>query len=126
MRGLNKLYYLKIDIENIQDEIRSLPLITSQQITGMPRGSGISEPVASYVLRKEELVERLNQKIAKYTEELVRIENIIETIDDAEVRVIARMRFVQCLKWEEIGEKVHLERTTCAKKLKKYIKSMDI
>ena len=126
MRGLNKLYYLKGDIENIKDEIRSLPTISSPQITGMPRGSGISEPVVSYVLRKEELVERLNQKIAKYTEELVRIENIIETIDDAEVRAIARMRFVQCMKWEDIGDKIHLERTTCAKKLKKYIKGMDI
>ena len=126
MRGLNKLYYLKIDIESIQEEIRSLPMISSPQITGMPRGSGISEPVVSYVLKKEELVEKLNQKIAKYTEELVRIENIIETIDDAEVRAIARMRFVQCMTWEDIGNKIHLERTTCAKKLKKYIKSMDI
>jgi hypothetical protein len=126
MRGLNKLYYLKLDIENIKDEIRSLPTISSPQITGMPRGSGISEPVVSYVLRKEELVERLNQKIAKYTEELVRIENIIETIGDAEVRVIARMRFVQCMTWEEIGNKIHLDRTNCARKLKKYIKNMDL
>ena len=126
MRGLNKLYYLKIDIESIQEEIRSLPMISSPQITGMPKGSGISEPVVSYVLKKEELVERLNQKIAKYTEELVRIENIIETIDDAEVRAIARMRFVQCMTWEDIGNKIHLDRTNCARKLKKYIKNMDL
>ena len=126
MRGLNKLYYLKVDIENIKDEIRSLPTISSPQITGMPRGSGISEPVVSYVLKKEELVEKLNQKIAKYTEELVRIENIIETIDDAEVRAIARMRFVQCMTWEDIGNKIHLDRTNCARKLKKYIKNMDL
>ena len=126
MRGLNKLYYLKTDIENIQEEIRSMPTVSSPQITGTPRGSGISEPVVTYVLKKEELIERLNLKIAKYTEELVRIENIIERIDDEEARVIARLRFVQCLKWEEIGERVHLERTTCAKKLKKYINSMDM
>ena len=126
MRGLNKLYYLKTEIENIQEEIRSMPTVSSPQITGTPHGSGISEPVVKYVLKKEELVERLNQKIAKYTEELVRIENIIERIDDEEARVIARLRFVQCLKWEEIGERVHLERTTCAKKLKKYINSMDM
>ena len=126
MRGLNKLYYLKIDIENIKKEIDSLPTISSPQITGMPHGSGVSNPIVSYVLKKEELVEKLNQKIAKYTEELVRIENIIETIDDAEVRAIARMRFVQCMKWEDIGDKIHLDRTNCARKLKKYIKNMDI
>lgn len=126
MRGLNKLYYLKIDIENIKKEIENIPTISSPQLTGMPHGSGISNPVVSYVIKKEELVERLNQKIAKYTEELARIENIIDSIDDIEIRTIARMRFVLCLSWEEIGERVHLERTTCAKKLKKYINSMDI
>lgn len=126
MRGLNKLYYLKIDIENIQKEIESIPTISSPQITGMPHGSGVSNPIVSYVLKKEELIGRLNQKIARYTEELIRIENIIDGIDDYEVRTIARMRFVQCLKWEEIGEKVHLERTSCYKKLKKYINSMDL
>lgn len=126
MRGLNKLYYIKIDIENIKKEIENIPTISSPQLTGMPHGSGISNPVVSYVIKKEELIERLNQKIAKYTEELARIENIIDSIEDIEIRTIARMRFVLCLSWEEIGERVHLERTTCAKKLKKYINSMDI
>lgn len=126
MRGLNKLYYLKIEIENIKEEIRNIPTISSPQITGMPHGTDVSNPIEAYFLKKEKLIEKLNLKIEKYTEELMRIEDIIDTIDDEEVRAIARMRFVQCLKWEEIGEKVHLERTTCAKKLKKYIKSMDI
>lgn len=126
MRGLNKLYYLKIDIENIKQEIANLPTISSPQMTGMPHGSGISNPTVSYVIKKEELTERLNQKIAKYTEELVRIENIIDRIDDVEVKAIARMRFVQCMNWEDIGYKVHLERTTCSKKLRKYIKDMDL
>ena len=126
MRGLNKLYYLKIDIENIEKEIESIPTISSPQLSGMPHGSGVSNPIVSYVIKKEELTDRLNQKKARYTEELVRIENIIDRIDDPEVRAIARMRFVQCMKWEDIGNKIHLDRTNCARKLKKYIKNMDI
>ena len=126
MRGLNKLYYLKIDIENIKEEIKNLPTISSPQLTGMPHGTEANNQIESYYFKKEKLLEKLNVKIEKYTEELLRIEDIISTIDDEEVRAIARMRFVQCMKWEDIGEKVHLERTTCAKKLKKYIKNMDI
>ena len=126
MRGLNKLYYLKLDIENIKEEIKNMPTISSPQIEGMPHGSGTSDSVFSYVVKKEALVERLNVKIVKYTEELARIENIIDGIDDTEIRTIARMRFAQCMKWEEIGEKVHMDRTNCARKLKKYIKNMDI
>lgn len=126
MRGLNKLYYLKIDIENIKDEIKSLPIISSPQLTGMPHGTGGSSPIESYCLKKEKLLEKLNQKIERYTDELIRIEDIIDRIDDPEMRTIARMRFIQNMKWEDIGEKIHLERTTCSKKLRKYLKSMDI
>lgn len=126
MRGLNKLYYLKIDIENIKEEIRSLPTISSPQLTGMPHGTGVSNPIESYFLKKEALIEKLNQKIEKYTEELIRIEGVIERIEDPEVRSIARMRFIQCMRWEDIGEKIHLDRTNCARKLKKYIQNIDI
>lgn len=126
MRGLNKLYYLKIDIENIKEEINSLPTISSPQLTGMPHGAGISNPTVNYVIKKEELLQKLNQKIERYTEELLRVEAIIDRIDDPETRAIARMRFIQNMRWEDIGAKMHLERTTCSKKLRKYIKSMDI
>ena len=126
MRGLNKLYYLKIDIESIKEEIMSLPVISSPQITGMPRGSGVSNPIEQYYIKKEALVEKLNQKIEKYTEELIRVEGILERIEDPEVRAIARMRFVQNMKWEEIGDKMYMERTTVSKKLRRYLKTMDI
>ena len=126
MRGLNKLYYLKIDIESIKEEIASLPMIPSSQITGMPHGTGGSSPIESYCIKKEKLLERLNQKVQKYTEELIRIEDIIDKIDDPEIRAIARMRFIQNMKWEDIGEKVYLERTTCSKKLRKYLDGMEI
>ena len=126
MRGLNKLYYLKIDIENIKEEIRSLPTISSLELTGMPHGTGVSNPIEKYFLKKEALMEKLNAKIEKYTEELIRIEGIIERIDDPEIRTIARMRFIQCMRWEDIGAKIHLDRTNCARKLKKYIQNIDI
>lgn len=125
MRGLNKLYYLKLDIENLKDEIRSLPTMKSPQISGMPHGSGLSEPTAEYVLKKEFLEKKLKQVEAKYEAEFNRITGIIERMDE-EIQGIARMRLIDNMKWEDIGNKVHLERTTCAKKLKKYIKSMDI
>ena len=125
MRGMNKLYYLKIDIENIRDEIRNLPTISSPQLTGMPHGTDISSPVMSYILKKEALIEKLNNKIKEYTEELIRIEDVIDKIDDVEIKAIARMRFIQNMRWEDIADKIHLERTTCSKKLRKHLESMD-
>ena len=65
------------------------------------------------------LVEKLNKKLEKYIEELSRIENIIDTIDDPQIRIIARLRLIDNLNWEDIGRKVFLDRTVCYRKLKK-------
>ena len=126
MKSLNKLYYIKIEIENIKNEIKNLPIIKSIDYSGMPHGTGASNPVESYYLKKEKLLEKLNNKIEKYTEELIRIEGIIDKIEDIEVRAIARMRFINNMKWEDIGKELCLERTTCSKKLRKYLETMDI
>ena len=126
MRGLNKLYYLKIDIENIEEEIKSLPTVNSPSYSDMPHGTDINNPIEQLYLKKEKLTEKLNQKKEKYTDELLRIENILDTIEDIEIRTIARMRFIHFMKWEDIGNKIHLDRTNCSRKLKKYIKNMDI
>lgn len=140
MRGLNKLYYLKLDakhireeINDIEEEIASLPMISSPQLTGMPHGAGISNPTVSYALKKEALEAKLNKrkemltaKLIKCEDEKERLEGVIDCIDDIEVKAIARMRFIDNMKWEAIGEIVHLERTTCSKKLRKYIDSMEL
>lgn len=125
MRGLNKLYYLKKEIEEIRWEIENLPEISASQITGMPHSGQVSDPIYSLMLKKDKLIIRLNKKIERYMDELIRIEDIIEQIDNEEIRVMARMRFIKCMKWEDIGDKVHLDRTVCSKKVRKYLANMD-
>lgn len=121
MKGLNKLYYLKLEIDNIKKEIRGLAEISSSKLTGMPRGGGVSQPIEQYLMKKEKLIERLEKKIEKYYDELNRIENIIDEIEDIEVKAIARLRYIHNLKWEEIGKKISLDRSTCYRKLNKYL-----
>lgn len=121
MKGLNKLYYLKLEIENLKEEIKGLAEISSTEITGMPKGSGASNPVEQYFLKKDKLLERLNYKLEKYVDERENIENKLESIEDAEVRLIARYRFIDNLIWEDIGRKMHNDRSVCYRKLKKYL-----
>lgn len=124
MRGLNKLYYIKKEIEEIKWEIKNISEIGATQMNGMPHSSQISDPVYNLMLKKDRLVEKLNRKIGRYMDELIRIEDIIEQIDNDEIRLMARMRFIKCMKWEDIGEQVHLDRTVCSRKVRKYIERM--
>ena len=120
MKGLNKLYFLKIEIEELKEEIKSLETLKSPVISDMPHSTTTSNPVEQYFIKKQKLVEKLNGKLERYIDELTRVENIIDRIEDAEIRLIARYRFIDNLKWEQIGRKVHLDRSVCYKKLKKY------
>ena len=122
MKKLNKLYYLKIEIKELKDEIENLSEISSPSLSGMPHGGQLSNPPEQYFLKKERLLKKLNKKLEKYIDELERTENIIDNIEDEEVRVIARMRFIDCCKWREIARKVHLDRSVCSRKLDKYLK----
>lgn len=126
MKGLNKLYYLRLEIKDLQEEIRSIPDVGGMNYSGMPHSTGISDPTFSLLLKKEKLIERLNKKIEIYLEELARIEDIIDRIEDVEVRAIARMRYIQNMKWEEIGRKLNYDRTSCAKKLKNYFEEKEV
>ena len=120
MKGLNKLYYIKKDIEEIKEEIKNIPEISGIDMSGMPHSNAVGDPVYNLMQKKEKLVEKLNRKLERYLDELVRIENIIDDIEDVEIRTMARMRFINNMKWEDIGHKVHKDRTACYRKVKKY------
>lgn len=126
MRGLNRLYYIKKEIEDIKFEIKTLPEPSGINMSGMPHANAIGNPVYNLIQKKENLIKKLNKKIEMYFDELIRIENIIDQIEDIEIRAMARMRFVQNMKWEDIGEQVHLDRTVCSKKVRKYLKNMNL
>ena len=140
MRGLNKLYWLKIDIENINEEIaeiereiKNLPTISSPQITGMPHGTGVSNPIEKYYLKKSTLEEKLKQrqglleeKKIKCVEEKNRLENIIERIDVPVIKTMATMRFINNKSWDAISNATNYDRSVCYRKLKRYIEGMDL
>ena len=120
MKGLNKLYYIKREIEDLKEEIKNIPEISGIDMSGMPHSNNVGDPVYNLMQKKEKLVEKLHKKIEKYLDELIRIESIIDDIEDIEIRTIARMRFVLNKKWADIGEEVRIDRTACYRKLKKY------
>ncbi len=121
MKGLNKLYWLKKDIEQIENQISELTVIKAAAISSIPSGNSVSSPVERFVEKAEKLQEKLTKKLQEYIAERERIEDYIEGIKPGDIRTIARMRFIDNLDWQTIGDTLNMDRTTAYKKLKKYL-----
>ena len=57
-------------------------------------------------------------------EEKKKIEDFISTVDDAEMRMIIRLRNIDLMGWKEIGDALGMERTTASKKYNNFIKTL--
>ena len=126
MRGMNKVYYLKLEIRDLEEELKTIASVSAMNYSGMPHSTGVSDTTYNLALKGEKIFEKLVRKKIKLLEEIDRIESIIEQIEDDEIRAMARMRFIKNMKWEDIGEKVHLDRTVCSKKVRKYLQGMEL
>lgn len=120
MKRLNKLYWLKKEIEQIEMQIKELTVLSAMAMNGMPSGNSVSSPVERFYDRLEKLRSKLQAKLNEYITEKERIEEYIENIEDAEIRVIARLRFIDNEDYQTIGNEMFMDRTTVYKKLKKY------
>ena len=64
----------------------------------------------------------LNLALAKAEIEKNKLERFIAGIDDAEMRLIIRLRHINSLTWEEIGSEIHMTRTGAYKKYRRFLK----
>lgn len=121
MKNLNRLYWLKKDIKKIENQIRELTVLKASAMSGMPSSKNISSSVEKFVEKLERLQEKLANKRVELITETERIEKYIESIEDDEIRLIARMRFIDNMVFQKIGDELFIDRTTAYRKLKKYV-----
>ncbi len=126
MRGMNKVYYLKLEIRDLEEELKTIASVSAMNYSGMPHSTDVSDTTYNLALKGEKLFKKLVRKKIKLLEEIDRIESIIEQIEDDEIRAMARMRFIKTMKWEDIGEQVHMDRTVCSRKVRKYLQGMEL
>ena len=77
----------------------------------------ISKDTAERCKRLIKQMERFERKLQG---QIADIENRIESIPDADEREMARLYFVDLLGYEEIGDRMFMDRTTVARKIKKH------
>ncbi len=87
--------------------------------TGFPR----PQAVVGYDYEKERrLRERHETQLAKLQADCEETEQWIEAISDSQTRRIFRMRFLEGMILEQIGKKMHADKSTVSRKIEKFLK----
>lgn len=72
---------------------------------GIPvRIEGIPEEEFTLPLMIKLLEEEIEKNIKESQAEAVKVERCVQSIDNPQLREVMRCRFIDCMKWEEIGE----------------------
>lgn len=121
---MNSLYYIDREIESLAVLLSNLPEdagLGSVILDGMPHGTDIRDKTAGIAVKRTMLQEQLRKAREKRIQESAKIYGYINAIEDAEVRSIMVMRFIELKNWDEIGDKLYMYRKTAARKMRKYL-----
>ena len=120
-KALSKYYYLKKEIEDLENRIITFGVGISSvrykelNVDSTPQFNSIQEKSA-------ELKELWVQKRIEALEEYIKIESFIEKVEDTEIRTIMRYRYLDLKKWDDIDELLHNGINYSKKKYYKYLK----
>lgn len=107
LKELSQLYYLNREIERDLKrlhELKMLELKTTARYSDMPKGKSMTHDImAEKVATIVDLEEMLEFKKLKRVYEEKRLMHFIESIDDCFLRLIFKLRFIDCKKWDTIA-----------------------
>ena len=133
---LSQYRAIKCEIEDLSNRIKRLEEKGVQMVADRVKGSSKHFPYIEkyyYITgvdaeeydKRKILINELQKKRSKKLEELIemesRIHDYIYMIPDSEIRQIFTFRFIDGLSQEEIGIKLHMDRSGVSKRITKYL-----
>lgn len=122
-KELSKYFWLKKEVKNIENQLEEfgdgVGAVKYEEKIG---SSGLFSSIQE---KRAILIEKLINARLDALEEYIKIESYIDTIEDNEIKMIMRLRFQQLKSWDEIGIEMDKDRTAVAKKLRRFLKSLE-
>lgn len=126
---LLSVYSINIEIKKIQEEIQRLReqnFFKPNIISDMPRGGTGKDMLVEYAEESKRLDDMLNYSLTRLQKKRTEIEEFISSIEDNENRLIVRLRCINNMDWQQIGDELGMERTTVSKKFYNFLDKQGI
>ncbi len=127
LEDASQVYYISQEIKYIKKELWDLEAgrkyYKPNILSDMPKGKGAySNMTDDFLERQGELEDMLRYSLQKLQEERKRFEEFLASVDDAEIRLILRLRCVNNMCWEDIGASLGMDRRTASRKFYNFFK----
>lgn len=110
-KQLNSYKDLHAEHRELQEELRQLEITLGappgSNWDGMPRSPGVSNPVERAALKHLALVEKCQAKLDQLAAALERVEDMIGLLEEPIERRLARLHYIDGLRWEDVCEKIN-------------------
>lgn len=122
---LKQLKALKKEAEHLEEQIRDLPFRTGPYVadsakdyrTGFPR----TILIQGYSTEEyDRLKRKLQKKLQTINVEVLELESWLDGVDDAELRDILRLQYINGMTQEEVAEELGYSVITVKRRLKKF------
>ena len=127
---LNNYYHLNEEVKQLKDRIDELTELSATNYDNEIKAGGVSDTVSKYVIKRMELLEVLNEIVEKRDAEEIKIRKFINNIEDAEMRRIIELRFMDKKTWLEVAKELSpkgrmMDESTVRKKFTRFIRKSD-
>lgn len=124
-----EIYYINTEIKALQLELaqheENRRYYKTVILSDMSKGKGEHiNPTDEWLIKEQELKDMLRYSLNVLQNKLLKFEQFLAGIEDTETRLILRLRCINNMSWQEIGENIGMDRRTASRKFNKFF-SMD-
>ena len=111
---------LQLELARLED---SKTYYKNHFLSDMPKGSSqYNNPIDKYLTKRQELQDMLNYALRKLQIKRREFEEFLQKVENAETRLILRLRCINNMRWEDIGKEIGIDRRTASRIFYQYFK----
>ncbi len=115
-------------IDNLKDQLRSLREVEqsakTQRLSDMPKGGTGQQDLSALMARLEDLRTEIYNKILEAQKIRLDIEETISNIQDGMEQKVLRLKYIEGLKWKDIGTRIGYSNKQAQRIYKKAVKNL--
>lgn len=120
-----EIYYIRTEIKSLKEELaqheRDRRYYKTVLLSDMPRGRGArANLMDEHLIKEQELKDMIRHSLDRLQDELLKFEGFLASVEDVEVRTILRLRCINNMGWEQIGDRMHMDRRTASRKFQRF------